>query len=305
MKPTVLNDPRTRRLTALLAGNYSQACGLLELVWHFAADRAPEGEIGKALYNELAGFTFWPGPEDEIASKLATSGWAALTEAGFMLADWLEHMPPRLANSIRQRKVRDVARQDPPRSTLSRDNDHRGPPSGATEGTKVPVNGTEVPHVARQDPPSSNPVKGGRGDVFGPGECAEDTSPEQKAKPSVALGSAFEELRVLWNKTPGTIPCRQSNPDRLKKLSTRLKEDAYRDCWREALAKFPLPMFDRPPRGDGKKHWTPTIDWFLTPSKVVQIVEGKYDAVIDRDNKQQPLSANLYDLLPQELETHE
>lgn len=148
-------------------------------------------------------------------------------------------------------------------------------------------------------------MKGGRGDVLGAGENSEDS--EQKAKPSVALASAFEELRVLWNKTPGTIPCRQPNPDRLKKLSTRLKEDAYRDCWREALTKFPLPMFDRPPRGDGTKHWTPTIDWFLTPSKVVQIVEGKYDAVIDRDRDQKrpSLSSNLYDLLPQELETDE
>lgn len=297
MKPSVLNDHRTRRLTALLGGNYSQACGLLELVWHFAADRAPDGEIGKALYNELAGFTLWPGPEDEIAAKLSASGWSVPVPDGFVLADWEDHMPSQLANSIRQRKVRYVARHGPPRSTLSRDTDHLGLPCRAT-------NGTEVTNVARQDPPSSNTVKGGRGDVCGTGEKHEDSSLKQKAKPSGEreLGALFEDLRKSWNKSPGTQQCRSASADRLRKFSTRLKDPIFAESWREALTKFPLPMFDRPPSGNGEKDWIPNIDWFLRPGTVLQIVEGKYDAVIDRDRQQKrpALSSNLYDLLDQE-----
>jgi hypothetical protein len=72
----------------------------------------------------------------------------------------------------------------------------------------------------------------------------------------------------VWNQTSEVRKVRKLDSKRSKTLRARLSESDW--PWREAIAKFPLQCF----RGN---EWKPTLEWFIRPGTVNQILEGKYD----------------------------
>lgn len=70
-----------------------------------------------------------------------------------------------------------------------------------------------------------------------------------------------------WNKSPGTIPYEGPalSSIRARELRERLHEPDWN--WRAALARFPLNW----------SHGKPTIGWFLKPTSVPDVLEGKFE----------------------------
>ena len=92
MRRAALRHPKTLAVAALLGVPRTHALGILEVLFDWAADMAPQGNIGKWPNIVLAGAVEWSGDADQLVS--------ALTEAGYLRADpthrlvindWHEH----------------------------------------------------------------------------------------------------------------------------------------------------------------------------------------------------------------------
>lgn len=105
--------------------------------------------------------------------------------------------------------------------------------------------------------------KGGKGKKS-TSSASDDASP---------LMATEAELVRLWGKTEGVRDIRtdQLSDARHRQLVTRLKSKTWWNDARYSLDHFPLKCF----QGDGG--WRPTLDWFLKPETVANILEGKYD----------------------------
>ena len=74
--------------------------------------------------------------------------------------------------------------------------------------------------------------------------------------------------------TAGWQKCEGLSAGRMKSFRQRRAETAWRDRWREALAKaVTLPAL----AGANDRAWTANVDWFLRPETLVKILEGRYD----------------------------
>lgn len=119
MKPSALNDHRTRRLALALDGDFVRAWGLLEGVWHFAAQFCPSGVITTSAHPALAGFLFITAPVEDVLGQLACAGWCRRSEGGFELVDWMENRPMSLVNRVKQHKHRLPSRNKPGESGVT------------------------------------------------------------------------------------------------------------------------------------------------------------------------------------------
>lgn len=82
-----------------------------------------------------------------------------------------------------------------------------------------------------------------------------------------------KELRQLWNDLPGFITCESFGPKRRQALSARLKEEYWRDHWKEALTRIRGNPWMQ---GDNESGWKAHVEWFLRPETVPKIMEGRY-----------------------------
>ncbi len=75
MKRETLRHPKTYDLAARLGVNRAEALGYLTLLWDFAADFAPQGNIGKWPNGAIARACEWQGEPDKFIQSLIDSGW--------------------------------------------------------------------------------------------------------------------------------------------------------------------------------------------------------------------------------------
>lgn len=79
----------------------------------------------------------------------------------------------------------------------------------------------------------------------------------------------------LWNQRASECPAlakvRKMTKGRLVKLRSRLADPEFRDNFRQALGKLPIP-------NEGDFCWQPDFDWLLAnDTNVLKLLEGKYD----------------------------
>lgn len=77
-----------------------------------------------------------------------------------------------------------------------------------------------------------------------------------------ALGKPFSKI-IVWG------------PDRQKLLTLRLKNDWWREHWREGLERMKASPFCRGETDRGT--WIADVEFFLRPNSLTKILEGKYD----------------------------
>lgn len=94
---------------------------------------------------------------------------------------------------------------------------------------------------------------------------------------SEATSDPLQEVLDAWNAAGTVRKTRTLGDTRRRHLKTRLSDPEWN--WREALAKFPLPLCESDPSG-----WQPDFDWFIEPNSVNKILEGKYDWRKDTKN---------------------
>lgn len=105
MKRGTPRHPKTQHLIELLGQTFPKlpksllwplAIGYLELLWHFCAEFAPQGNIGKFSHQRIEAACGWHGPVGKLIECLTTSGWLDVPEehhkpVGLLIHDWCEH----------------------------------------------------------------------------------------------------------------------------------------------------------------------------------------------------------------------
>jgi hypothetical protein len=68
------------------------AVGHLELLWHFTAEFAPRGDIGRYADDQIEGACEWYGKRGKLVQALTTSGWVDQdSEHRLIVHDWADH----------------------------------------------------------------------------------------------------------------------------------------------------------------------------------------------------------------------
>ena len=84
--------PKTCDLAERLGIRRAHAVGHLELLFHFAAEFAPEGDVGRFSDKRIAAALDWGGPPGKLVSALVDSGWLdPHPTARLAVHDWGEH----------------------------------------------------------------------------------------------------------------------------------------------------------------------------------------------------------------------
>ncbi len=93
MKRGTPAHPKMKRLARRLEIPLTQAIGIMEVLWHFARDFAPQGDIGRFSDEDLAEAVGWePGRASGLILALLEERWLDPSERYRLLVhDWSEH----------------------------------------------------------------------------------------------------------------------------------------------------------------------------------------------------------------------
>lgn len=86
------NHPKTYALAEALGIRRVQAIGTLELLFHFTAQYAPEGDVGRYSDKRIAAALDWCGSVAKLIDSLVTCGWVDRHPvARLVVHGWAEH----------------------------------------------------------------------------------------------------------------------------------------------------------------------------------------------------------------------
>lgn len=85
---------------------------------------------------------------------------------------------------------------------------------------------------------------------------------------------SHEEILQAWNTLTRQPSAKNLSSTRHLHISSRLKESFFRLNWKEAIEKLRASDFCA---GINSQEWKADFDWFIKPSSVEKIMEGKYD----------------------------
>jgi hypothetical protein len=92
MKRGTPRHPKTVALAALLKTQRHSAIGILELLWHFTAEFAHEGDIGRYPDSAIASALDWSGDSTVLIQSLVDSGWLDRCPCHRLrVHDWPDH----------------------------------------------------------------------------------------------------------------------------------------------------------------------------------------------------------------------
>lgn len=92
--------------------------------------------------------------------------------------------------------------------------------------------------------------------------------------PKAGNDDSCETVLIAWNGLGEPFPkVRFLSDGRRTHLRARLKENNWRENWREAIAMLPQQAFAT---GDNDRKWILTFDFFIKPDSLAKILEGKY-----------------------------
>ena len=131
------------------------AIGYLEMLWHFTAEFAPQGDIGKYSDEWIEAALDWTGKRGRLIEALTTSGWCEKSDRYRLIVhDWHDHADgavakrlTRLGLSFVSGKGKVTGQGEPSRTKMSAAN-----PPALPVPVPVPV---PVPKVATVTAPTS------------------------------------------------------------------------------------------------------------------------------------------------------
>jgi hypothetical protein len=147
MKRGTPEHPKTKLLAQLLNVDLSTAVGLLELLWHFTAKYAPQGDIGRYSDKQIAAALHWHRRSGKKGVPTEVRLRSALVQAEFMdtslhhrlvVHDWNEHADQSVKRMLARRRLsfvqpadslpEPVPYQSHPSDLLDGENTVTGPP---------------------------------------------------------------------------------------------------------------------------------------------------------------------------------
>ena len=90
------------------------AIGYLEMLWHFAAEYAPQGDIGRYSTGRIEGAMDWRGTRGRLLEALTTSGWVDVgedttnswvgikTKTMLFVHDWEDHCDESVRRKLKR-----------------------------------------------------------------------------------------------------------------------------------------------------------------------------------------------------------
>jgi hypothetical protein len=92
MKRGTSNHPKVYLLAEALKVKRPTALGYLQLLWDFAADYAPEGDVGRYPDSRIEAALDWGGARGKLVAALVQSRWLDVDPTRrFVVHDWLDH----------------------------------------------------------------------------------------------------------------------------------------------------------------------------------------------------------------------
>lgn len=92
MKRGTPRHPKVAHLRQILKVGLATAVGYLELLWHFAAEFAPRGDVGRYDDLRIEAALDWHGKPGRLVSALIESGWIDRhSECRLCVHDWADH----------------------------------------------------------------------------------------------------------------------------------------------------------------------------------------------------------------------
>lgn len=107
MKRGTPDHPKITDLMARLGVSRVVAVGALELLWHFTADYAKRGDVGRFTDEQIARGIGWEGDASGLIAGLAAAGWLdASKKHRFLVHDWPDHADDAVHVSLARGKTR-------------------------------------------------------------------------------------------------------------------------------------------------------------------------------------------------------
>lgn len=92
MKRGAPDHPKTFALAEALGIRRVHAVGILEMLFHFTSQYAPQGDIGRFTSKRIAAAVDWHGKPDKLISALVETGWIDThPEVKLVVHDWHDH----------------------------------------------------------------------------------------------------------------------------------------------------------------------------------------------------------------------
>jgi hypothetical protein len=106
MKRSTPEHPKLLDLCARMKLRRWEAAGVLELIWHFTAKFAPQGDIGKYSDEAIAKAIDWNRDPERIVNALVEAKWLDRCECHRLTVhDWPEHADQTVARVLAKRKL--------------------------------------------------------------------------------------------------------------------------------------------------------------------------------------------------------
>lgn len=177
MKTGTGRHPKIYRLMQSLKINRREAIGLVNLLWEFASEYSPDGDLTRWGTEMISGALDWPaGRTEELIDGLLLSGWLDRSglEGRLVVHDWENHCPEYIKKRIlRKRKTtlqNDVENEKrPPTSDIVRTTADNGGqrPLSLVQSSPTQPSQESPPARAREGPEISPELETAAMRVFG------------------------------------------------------------------------------------------------------------------------------------------
>jgi len=106
MKRGTPEHPKTRALVAILHIPIYSAVGILELLWHFTADYAPRGDVGRFSDEAIARAVGWHGSASRLVDALHHAGYLDPDpEYRWVIHDWHMHADRAVLQKLERKRL--------------------------------------------------------------------------------------------------------------------------------------------------------------------------------------------------------
>lgn len=151
MKRGTPRHPKTDELARLLSLHRWGAVGILEMLWHFAAEFAHQGDVGKFSNDAIGHALCWDGASTMLVSALTDSRWLdACPCHRLRIHNWPKHADQTVQRVLRKRNQWFLKCYDDASTMLARCYDETSQPSPSPSPSPLPVHASIGDQVTEQ-----------------------------------------------------------------------------------------------------------------------------------------------------------
>jgi len=106
MKRGTPEHPKMYNLAEQLRIEHTQAVGIMEMLWHFTARFAIQGDIGRWDNRQIAEAVKWKGDPDKLVAALISTRWLDQDpDYRLLIHDWDAHADQSVSKTLKNRKL--------------------------------------------------------------------------------------------------------------------------------------------------------------------------------------------------------